>query len=129
MNCRIQKNLDQLTPYSRKVLIKSLVDVNQKIMEEKFDEMKITVTNNLFKIFVVACNEELSIGKSRMLKILQNVGEKVLNMHDDNDDFFMLLEKRCKQILGEDLYKRFFKDIPFNALPKNYNFIQNELDK
>lgn len=129
MNCRIQKNLRELTPYSRNVLLKSLVDANQKVMTEKFEEMKLTVTNNLFKIFVVACNEELNIGKIRMLKILENVAEKVLNIHDDNDDFFIMLEEKCKQILGEDLYKRFFKDIPFNALPKNYNFIQNELDK
>lgn len=125
MKCRIQKNLRELTPYSRQVLIKSLAEVNQKVMEEKFEEMKLTVTNNLFKIFVVACNEELSIGKFRMLKILQNVSEKVQNMQDNDDDFFMMIEEACKQILGIDLYKQFFSDIPFNALPKDYNFIEN----
>lgn len=125
MKCRIQKNLRDLTPYSRQALIRSFASVNQKVMEEKFQDMKLTVTNNLFKIFVVACNEELSIGKNRMLKILQNVGKKVQNMHDDNDDFFMMIEEACKQILGLDLYKQFFSDISFNALPKDYNFIEN----
>lgn len=129
MNCRIQKSLRELTPYSRNVLLKSLVDANQKVMIEKFEEMKVILTNNLFKIFVVACNEELSIGKNRMLKILENVSEKVFNMHDDNDDFFIMIEKRCKQILGEEIYKQFFSDIPFQALPKNYDFIQNALEK
>ena len=99
-----------------------MAETNKQIFLKKFEEMKLTVTNNLFKIFVVACNEEMGIGKNRMTDILENVAKKVEIM---NDDDFILVEEKCKRILGMYLYKKYFIDIPFKALPEDFNFIKD----
>lgn len=126
MKCMLHKTFRELTPKARKDLINAFAVANQKVLEEQYEQIKLIMTNNLFKIFVVMCNEELGVGKSRMVKILDKINSEIKNMTDNDDDFFMRLEQQCKQILGEEKYKRYFSDIPFKALPQDYNFLESE---
>ena len=89
--------------------------------------MKVNITNNLFKLFVLASNEKCGLGKERISRILKGVNELVINMRDENDTFFMGVEKDCKRILGEDTYNLYFKDIPFKVLPDNYDLVSKEV--
>lgn len=125
MKCRI-KGWNDLSPKVRNDTINSITEMNKQLVEKELERMKVVITNNLFKLFVVSSNEQCGLGKERIAKILKGVNEMVINMTDDNDTFFMFVEETCKRILGQATYNLYFKDIPFKMLPKNYNFINQK---
>lgn len=116
MKCKI-KGLNDLSPKAKKELFDALAECNKEYLEKEFDRMKVVITNNLFKIFVVAANKQCGIGRIRLDRILHEVSSLVENMQDDNDTFFMLLEKQCKEILSDTVYNLYFRDIPFKVMP------------
>lgn len=125
MKCNYFRDFNQLSPSSRKRILNSIAEINEKLLRQEMERMKLTITNNLFKMFVVAANQKCGIGKNRIQKILDGINDAVINMEDDNESFFMRLEEACKQILGEDIYKIYFKDIPFKMLPDNFDLIND----
>ena len=126
LKCKI-KGWSDLSPRARKETTDMLADINQKLLKKECERMKVNITNNLFKLFVLASNEKCGLGKERISRILKGVNELVINMRDDNDTFFMGVEKDCKRILGEDTYNLYFKDIPFKVLPDNYDLVSKEV--
>ena len=124
MKCNI-KDLKTMTPRSREILLNSLANLNEKILNEKYEEIKEVLSNNLLKFFVVACNETYGLGKIRIEKLLISIIELTKDMQDDNDDLFIMVEEKCKKILGAYTYNLYFQDIPFKALPTDYNLIEN----
>ena len=126
MKCKI-KGWSELSPKARNDTIDAITAMNKMLIEQELDRMKVTITNNLFKLFVLASNEQCGLGKERISKILKSVNELVVNMQDDNDTFFMMLERECKRILGESIYSLYFKDIPFKVLPNNYDLVSKEI--
>ena len=126
MNCRIN-SLRNLGTSDRKMLYKAVSKYNETILKEEMEKMKIAITNNILKLFVIASNKECGIGKDRMEKILRNVREMIGEMTCDAESFYLIAEKECRQILGEEMYNSYFKDIPFKPMPENFNFIENEL--
>lgn len=127
MKCKI-KGWADLSPKVRNDTINAITDMNKQLVEQELERMKVVITNNLFKLFVLASNEKCGLGKERISKILKGVNDLVINMQDDNDTFFMKVESDCKRILGEDTYNVYFKDIPFKMLPENYNLLNQKLD-
>ena len=97
MKCKI-KGWSELSPKARNDTIDAITAMNKMLMEQELDRMKVTITNNLFKLFVLASNEQCGLGKERISKILKGVNDLVVNMQDDNDTFFMMLERECKRI-------------------------------
>lgn len=128
MKCRV-RGWSDLSPRARQNTLNAITDMNKQLVEQELDRMKVTITNNLFKLFVISSNEKCGLGKERISKILKGVNELVVNMNDENDTFFMRVEKECKRILGEDTYNLYFKDIPFKMLPENYNLLSQHLDE
>lgn len=126
MKCKV-KGWSELSPKARNDTIDAITAMNKMLMEQELDRMKVTITNNLFKLFVLASNEQCGLGKERISKILKGVNDLVVNMQDDNDTFFMMLERKCKRILGESTYNLYFKDIPFKVLPNNYDLVSKEI--
>lgn len=126
MKCKI-KGWSDLSPRARKETTDMLAEINQKLLKKECERMKVNITNNLFKLFVLASNEKCGLGKERISRILKGVNELVINMRDDNDTFFMGVEKDCKRILGESTYNLYFKDIPFKVLPDNYDLVSKEV--
>lgn len=116
MKCKI-KGLNDLSPKAKKELFDALAECNKEYLEKELERMNVVITSNLFKIFVVAANEQCGLGSSRLDRILNEVMCLVENMKDDNETLFLVLEKKCKEILSDTVYNLYFRDIPFKAMP------------
>lgn len=119
MNCNY-KTIKSLNKSERDRLKSEITKWNKEFLENETNRIKHILTENIFKTFCVVCNNELGLGKSRILKIFE-AQNKLLNKID-NDDWF-LIDKSCKKILGEETYYKYFSDTKIikNLLKKEDN--------
>lgn len=119
MKCNY-KTIKSLNKSERDRLKSEITKWNKEFLENETNRIKHILTENIFKTFCVVCNNELGLGKSRILKIFE-AQNKLLNKID-NDDWF-LIDKSCKKILGEETYYKYFSDTKIiqNFLKKEDN--------
>ena len=111
MNCR--KTLSQLTKNQRIKLAKELEKINHEILKAESKKMGLRIANNLFKIAIVSANESLGLGKSRIERLLEAINLKISKLEND-EEFWLLTEEKCKNILTEKVYSEYFADEPFS---------------
>lgn len=111
LNCR--KTLSQLTKNQRMKLAKELEKINHEILKAESKKMGLRIANNLFKIAIVSANESLGLGKSRIERLLEAINLKMSKLEND-EEFWLLTEEKCKNILTEKVYSEYFTDEPFS---------------
>lgn len=122
---RSANGINLLSQNEKQAVYTAIAKLNEKLFKEKVEEMKKIITNNLFKIFVLVSNEEMGLGKIRIVKFLDKVFDLVSEISEDSENGLLVIEERCKKILGKETYKKYFKDIPFSVELENYDFVQN----
>lgn len=84
------------------------------------DKMKVRITNNLFKLFVVASNKAVGLGTKRIERVLEEVNKQVSEVSTENKaDWWNKFDEECKQVLGSDTYYKYFKDAEFKREVNN----------
>lgn len=111
MKC--SKTINQLSGSERKRLMNEIQKANGEFLEEQCQKMKVRITNNLFKIIIVAANESCGLGAKRIERILLRLNELVQESETD-EVFFPHIENNCKQILGFEIYSKYFTDEKFD---------------
>lgn len=106
------KTIAQLTPQQRKRLIDEVQKGNELFLKGQCARMRAEITNNLFKLFVISANETCGIGKERLEKILATLNSHVIESEKD-EIFWQHVDSACKRILGEEKYKLYFREVPF----------------
>lgn len=103
--------LSQLTPQQRKRLIDEVQRSNEIFLKEECERMRVAVTHNVFKLVVLAANEALGLGRERIERMIIALNKNVAECEDE-EDFWILVEKNCKKILSPEVYALYFKDAP-----------------
>ena len=112
MKCN-SKIISQLSASERKRLINTIKEANGDFLKQQCSDMKIRITNNLFKLFCVSANESCGIGSKRIIKIFNEINN-LIDKSKEDEIFWQHLEGRCRQILGDKDYYDNFTDNPFN---------------
>lgn len=105
------KLINDLSMTERQKLSKKLDEEFNKRFLEHIDKAHEIIMCNLFKLMVVALNEQCGFGESRIIKVLDGMGDLVKRAKDD-EIFWEHVEKRIKQIMNENKYYLYFKDLP-----------------
>lgn len=112
MKCNI-KRLSSLAPSERKKILDGVEQWNKEFLENEMQKMYVVVGNNLFKLFLVAANETCGLGKVKLERILQKLGQFLDNK--EKDEIFMEhIEEQSKKIMTKEIYDKYFVDVPFN---------------
>ena len=107
MKC--SKTINQLSGSERKRLMNEIQKANHEFLEEKCKEMRVRITNNLFKLFVIASNEAVGLGTKRIERILQELNKRVIES-ENKEESWLLFDEECKQVLGKETYYKYFTD-------------------
>ena len=87
---------------------------NKAFLEEEMDNMKVKISNNLFKLFVVAANKSVGLGAKRIERVLVELNKRVSEVNTENKaDWWHKFDEECKHVLGSDTYYKYFKDAEF----------------
>ena len=106
-NCKIINNL---SISEREKLKKALNEYETKFLKTEEDKLKLIITSNLLKIFVVACNRTVGIGKVRLEKILNHIYKSIEDCAKD-EAFFEHVDKICLDILGKPNFDKYFLNL------------------
>lgn len=108
MKCNLHnKTLEQLSPGEKKKLYTALDEYNAQYLKQERDRLGIVITDNLLKLIVIAANEEAKLGRQRLTRIIKKTQSLIYHSKED-EIFFEHVDRRVKQIIGEDLFKEFF---------------------
>lgn len=106
------KLINDLSLAERKKLSEKLDEEFNKRFSEHVDKAHEIMMCNLFKLMVIVLNDKMGFGKSRIISVLDGMGELIQKAKTD-EIFWIHVERRIKQILGEGKYNLYFKDLPY----------------
>lgn len=107
INCNF-KTVRSLTSMERSKLQKELEAYSQKYFIENKAKIELQTILATLKVFVICCNRTLGMGEKRISKIFDEI-ITTINKESLTDEIFEThLDKECKQILGEETFKKYF---------------------
>lgn len=108
INCNF-KTVRSLTSMERHKLQKELEAYSQKYFVQNKAKIELQTILATLKVFVVCCNRTLGMGEKRISKIFDEI-INTINKESLTDEIFEThLNKECKQILGEETFKKYFE--------------------
>lgn len=73
----------------------------EEYVEERLREESTDVTRRLFKIAIIALNEDFGFGKARLMRFVSSMENAMQTWHK-NEEYWRDVDARCRQI-GMDL--------------------------